>query len=191
MFGTLFPTEQFQTDAAINLGNSGGPMFNLDGEVIGIVSYILSQSGGFEGLGFVMTSNMARRILLEQRSMWSGLEGQFMIGEIARLFNLPQPEGLLVERVARGSLARHLGLLGGTMKLTIEDEPVTLGGDIILAVMGIDVSLENSQRIRERLLELEDGDEMVIKVLRGGEILEMRNEYVEDLLIPSAPRSVE
>ena len=65
LFGGFLPTEQFQTDAAINEGNSGGPMFNMKGEVIGIVSYIISQSGGFEGLGFVITSNMAKRLLLD------------------------------------------------------------------------------------------------------------------------------
>ena len=64
LFGGFLPTDQFQTDAAINQGNSGGPMFNMNGEVIGIVSYIISQSGGSEGLGFVITSNMAQRLLM-------------------------------------------------------------------------------------------------------------------------------
>ena len=79
----------FQTDAAINQGNSGGPMFNLEGEVIGIVSHIISQGGGFEGLGFVITSNMATRLLLEQRNLWSGFEGVRLHGEMARLLNVP------------------------------------------------------------------------------------------------------
>lgn len=62
--GTFEVSEVFQTDAAINQGNSGGPLFNLGGEVIGIASSILTKSGGFEGLGFAVTSNTAKRLLL-------------------------------------------------------------------------------------------------------------------------------
>ena len=59
-------SELFQTDAAINQGNSGGPLFNMAGEVIGIASRILTRSGGSEGLGFAIASNTANRLLLEQ-----------------------------------------------------------------------------------------------------------------------------
>src|SRR5438309_13678 len=86
--------------AAINQGNSGGPMFNMQAEVIGVVSHIISKSGGFEGLGFVVSSNMARKLLLEQRSFWSGTAGFVVSGELAKVFNLPQPVGLLVQRIA-------------------------------------------------------------------------------------------
>jgi len=58
--------EYIQTDASINTGNSGGPMFNLQGEVIGIVSNILTKSGGFEGIGFATTSNLTKELLLEK-----------------------------------------------------------------------------------------------------------------------------
>ena len=68
IYSELATAEFVQTDAAINEGNSGGPMFGMAGEVIGIVSHIISKSGGFEGLGFVVTSNMARALLLERRS---------------------------------------------------------------------------------------------------------------------------
>ena len=66
--------EFFQTDASINQGNSGGPMFNMNGEVIGIVSHILSKSGGFEGMGFAVTSNSAKQLLLEEKRIWSGVD---------------------------------------------------------------------------------------------------------------------
>src|SRR2546428_13848763 len=84
--------EFFQTDAAINQGNSGGPLFNMQGEVIGIVSYILSHSGGSEGLGFAVTSKVARQ-LLEQKSFWSGVSGYMLSGDLAQGFNVPPPGG--------------------------------------------------------------------------------------------------
>jgi len=59
--------ELLQTDAAINKGNSGGPMFNMNGEVVGIVSHILTESGGFEGIGFVVSSNVAVKLFIEKR----------------------------------------------------------------------------------------------------------------------------
>lgn len=88
--------EFFQTDASINQGNSGGPMFNMSGEVIGIVSYILSQSGGFQGLRFVATSNIATKLLLEEKFIWDGMDAIFINGLLASIFNVPQSGGLLV-----------------------------------------------------------------------------------------------
>ena len=105
--------ELFQTDAAINQGNSGGPMFNMAGEVIGIASSILTKSGGFEGLGFVVTSNTARRLLLEQPSFWFGLDGIVLKDELAAAFNLPQPMGLLVQQVADNCPAGRLVIQSG------------------------------------------------------------------------------
>jgi serine protease Do len=98
------PVEFLQTDAAINSGNSGSPMFNLKGEVIGIVSNIMSRSGGSEGLAFAATSNTARRILLEQKPFWTGIEGLVVDGNLARALNLTQPAGMLVQRVAEDRL---------------------------------------------------------------------------------------
>src|SRR5213593_389112 len=132
-FSDMGRAEYFQTDAAINQGNSGGPMFSMQGEVIGIVSYILSHSGGSEGLGFAVTSKVARQ-LLEQKSFWSGVNGFMLSGDLAQVFNVPPPGvGLLVQRVAVGSPAEQLGLRGGTTRATIADEELVVGGDIILA----------------------------------------------------------
>ena len=89
--------EFLQTNATINTGNSGGPMFNMAGEVIGIVSHNISKSGGSEGLGFVVTSNTVKRLLLERPTFWSGLEGQLISGPIAQILNIPQPVGYLVK----------------------------------------------------------------------------------------------
>jgi S1-C subfamily serine protease len=187
LFGGFLPTEQFQTDAAINQGNSGGPMFNMDGEVIGIVSYIISESGGFEGLGFVITSNMARRLLLEEGRIWSGFQGRVLQGELARIFNVPQDSGVLVEIVADRSIAKALGLQGGTIKAAIGEEKIIIGGDIILEAMGISINESERDRIRSRFHDMRSGDEIVVKILRGGEILELKKTFYPDLMLPQAP----
>ena len=75
VYKTMPLAEFFQTDATINTGNSGGPMFAMNGDVIGIVSHNISKGGGSEGLGFVVTINTAKQLLLEKKSFWSGLEG--------------------------------------------------------------------------------------------------------------------
>ena len=92
MLGGVESLELIQTDAAINQGNSGGPMFSLNGEVVGIVSHILSQSGGSEGLGFAVSARAAQEVLQEGRSFWSGFEGRYVTGALAALLNVP-PRG--------------------------------------------------------------------------------------------------
>ena len=137
IYSELAGAEFLQTDAAINQGNSGGPMFNQAGEVVGIVSHIISKSGGFEGLGFVVTSNMARALLLERRSFWSGVQGFVLRDHLAKVFNVPQSTGILVQRVAAGSPAERSGLRPGTLKATIDGQTFVVGGDIILSIGGI------------------------------------------------------
>ncbi len=143
--------EFFQTDAAVNQGNSGGPMFNLKGEVVGVVSYILTQSGGFEGLGFAVTSNTAKQLLLDRPPFWSGLQGHGLSGELAALLNVPQTSGMLVLQVAEGSPAARIGLRGGTTKVRIGNARFVLGGDIILRVMGIPMhpDIDTYERMNE------------------------------------------
>ena len=171
-YDTMMPAEFFQTDAAINQGNSGGPMFNLKGEVIGIVSHMITRSGGSEGLGFATTSNMARRLLLDSPSMWSGMESLPIPVEISGAFNIPPPgHGLLVQKVARGSPAARLGLQGGNLKATILEQDMFLGGDIIVAAMGIPVgSAEGYTRISETITRTKRGEKIWVDILRGGQI---------------------
>jgi len=168
-FAGLVSTELFQTDAAINRGNSGGPMFDMNGHVIGIVSHMLSVSGGSEGLGFVVTSNMARRLLLDERSVWHGLDGYLLTGELAGALNLP-PAGLLVQRVAGGSPAERLGLRGGRYGIAVGDEQLLLGGDVIIAVDEIALAEPDAyERVRRRLLKLRaSGGVMHLSVIRRG-----------------------
>ncbi|HWN97676.1 MAG TPA: trypsin-like peptidase domain-containing protein [Blastocatellia bacterium] len=172
--------EFFQTDAAINGGNSGSPMFDWKGEVIGIVSNILSRSGGFEGIGFAATSKMAR-ILLEQKPFWSGMEGILVQGDLAGMLNLQQPAGFLVQRVAEGSPGWRLGIRPGTLRASIEGSDLLLGGDVMLSVNGIEVLEGNasSQRIYESLSNLKPGEQLVARVLRAGQVVELSTEITQ------------
>jgi len=186
--GGLVPAELLQTDAAINEGNSGGPMFNLQGEVVGIVSHIITHSGGFEGLGFAVSSNTAREMVLEQRSMWSGVESVPLQGLMAEALNVPQTRAALVQKVADNSLGAHLGLRAGTMRGNLEGQPLLLGGDVILSVMGISLEDPDAYRkIRDRMNGLGEQDKITVKVLRAGIVIDLNNFYFKDLLVPEAP----
>lgn len=167
--------EFFQTDAVINTGNSGGPMFNMAGEVIGIVSHNISKSGGSEGLGFVVTINTAKKLLLEERSFWSGLEGRLLSDELADLLNLPpNAVGYLVKTVAKGSPGEAVGLRGGTKVAIIDGEPIVLGGDVILKIQGVPVrGLANYEQIRKILSALPAGGNLTVTVLRAGKVIEL------------------
>ncbi|MCB1861101.1 MAG: trypsin-like peptidase domain-containing protein [Gammaproteobacteria bacterium] len=165
----------FQTDAAVNQGNSGGPMFNMDGEVIGVVSHILSKSGGFEGLGFVVTANSARELVLERQAFWLGLEGVMLSEQMAELLNLPQNMGMLVQKVAQDSPAARLGLRPGTLQTRIGTKTLMLGGDIVLAVAGVPMEKERDvyTEIRTRLEEMAPDDTLSLEVLRGGQRVQL------------------
>ncbi len=149
-------------------------MFDMQGRVIGIVSHIISKSGGFEGLGFVVTTKMARRMLLEAPSFWTGMSALLLTDKLARVLNLPQPSGLLVQRVADGSAAAVIGIRGGTTRATIAGTELILGGDIILESVGIPMVDDASrQRIRDALGHLKGGDPIKVKVLREGQVVEL------------------
>ncbi len=159
-----------QTDAAISKGNSGGPMFNMKGEVVGIVSSIVSRSGGSEGLGFTIASNVAKSLLLDRDPIWSGIDSVMLDGSLARAFQLPVGRsGALVQRVAKGSIGERLGILGGSISATIEGQEVMLGGDIIIEAGGLRVNRKDFfRRFLDKLEKLKPEDEFTVLVLRGG-----------------------
>ena len=167
---SLTAVEFLQTDAAVNSGNSGSPVFTMDGEVVGIVSSIMSQSGGSEGLAFAATANTVKHFLLERKPFWSGIDGLLVTGELARALNLPQPAGILVQRVAGGSIAARLGLQPGTLRANVGGADLLLGGDVILNVNGIPV-VENDdsyEAILNSIGTLKPGDPLVVRVFRQG-----------------------
>lgn len=167
--------EFFQTDAAINQGNSGGPMFNMNGEVIGIVSSILSFSGGFEGLGFAATSNIAKDMLLQRGSVWLGIDALPLNMELCKVFNVQQEGALLVQSVTDKSAGYFMGLKGGYIKMSLGDTEFLAGGDIILAFDGIVLDgMAKLEELREYLNSVEPRHQYTVKVLRAGEELELK-----------------
>jgi len=163
--------EFLQTDAAINTGNSGGPMFNMEGEVIGIVSYILTLSGGFEGIGFAVSSNVASTLLTQKGAFWFGAEGFMLNKEMASAFNVPAQGGVLIQKVAKNSPAGKMGLQAGTMYATIDEEEILIGGDIVLTIIGIPVtSQEDLTAVRQKMNSFTTGNVLTIDVLREGRI---------------------
>ncbi len=169
----LMKVEFFQTDASINQGNSGGPMFNMKGEVIGIVSFILSKSGGFDGIGFAATTNLAYELLINEDRGWNGVESIIVAGEVAKILNLPQSAGILLTDVVPLSPAGIAGLQGGDYIAEIAGQEVVLGGDIILEIENIRIdSQESIEKIMEIMSKIERGSSFKIKYLRGGKVLE-------------------
>src|SRR2546428_9351394 len=106
----------------------------------------MTGSGGFEGLGVAATATMARRLLLERKPFWSGMEGILIQGDLAGVLNLPQPAGFVVQRVAAGSLGGRLGIRPGAFRISVEGSDLLLGGDIILAVNCMEI-LPHSQAL--------------------------------------------
>ena len=165
--------EYIQTDASINTGNSGGPMFNLKGEVIGVVSSILTKSGGFEGIGFATTSNLTRKHLIENKHFWSGVDLVPLTGKMAEIFNLPQKTGFLVQRVVMSSPLGIIGVRGSTIEMEIGGQKIWVGGDIVLSFNGI--KIEESDEV---LLEIANNmdnrspdDPVQVTVLRAGKVI--------------------
>ncbi|WP_208103824.1 S1C family serine protease [Flagellimonas ochracea] len=162
--------EFFQTDAAINHGNSGGPMFNSNGNVIGIVSSILTESGGFEGIGFAATSNVTKKLVVDENSLYTGLDGYLLDEASAYLLNVPQSGGLLVQRVVPLSPADFAGLKGGNVAIELNEEKIILGGDVILRVNGIKLEsvdvLEEVVRIVQK--SKKTNSPLELEIVRGG-----------------------
>jgi len=163
--------EFFQTDAAINKGNSGGPMFNMQGEVVGIVSSILSFSGGFEGLGFAATMSIAEKMLTQPGRIWFGTDVLPMNTEFCKLFNVPQNGAILVQSVTENSPAYFMGMKGGYVTMKIGETELLAGGDFILQFDDIPLnSSANIEKFYAYLNTLERGHQYKIKVYRAGEI---------------------
>jgi serine protease Do len=125
-----------QTDAAINPGNSGGPLLNLDGAIVGVNSAIASASGGFEGIGFAIPSNMAFYVTKQLMAHgkvergWLGVSVQDLSYEQARSLGLTLPKGALVSEVVKGGPAENAGLRKGDVILDYNNSEVKDSGEL-------------------------------------------------------------
>ena len=134
-----------QTDASINQGNSGGPLFNMDGDVIGINTAILSPTGTSSGIGFAIPSNSAKRVIDqliefgETKRGWLGVRIQFVTKEIADAEKLDKPRGALVSNVAEGSPSDKAGILPGDIILEFNETLINKMQELPLIVAQTDV----------------------------------------------------
>jgi serine protease Do len=174
-----FPlAEFFQTDAVINTDNSGGPMFSGAGELIGIVSHNITKSGGSEGLGFVVTANTVRRLLVERNRRSYGLDLLLVTGATAQALNVPQSGGFLVKQVAKESVVVPLGLKGGDRIGIVEGQQIVVGGDILLTIQGVTVtSLADMAKALKALESLQPGQDLRVTVLRAEKVVPLTTKW--------------
>jgi S1-C subfamily serine protease len=164
-----------ETDAAINHGNSGGPLINSLGEVIGINSAATSDassSGGAVGLGFAIPINSVKGVIAEIvhgakiQHAFLGVSVLPLTGSVARIFDLPSSHGLLVQQVVNGSSANRAGLRAGTTVAVIGGESYRLGGDIIVALDGI--PLVDEAQLGNLIEERTPGERVELVIWRAG-----------------------
>jgi S1-C subfamily serine protease len=163
--------EAIQTDAAINPGNSGGPLLNSHGEVIGINTMIASSVGQNAGIGFAIPINTAKAVLNDLLTLGRvrrpvlGVKTVPISPEIADELGLPADYGLLVVQVIPGSAAERGGLRAGTERAYYGNYPITVGGDLIVAIDGQQV--QDQQQLAQVMNNHRAGDRVRVTIYRG------------------------
>ena len=169
--------EAIQTDAAINPGNSGGPLMNWHGEVIGINTMILSNVGQNAGIGFAIPINTAKAVLNDLVTLGRvrrpalGVHTIPISPELADEIGLPADHGLLIVQVTPGGSADQAGLRAGTERAYLGNIPIMLGGDLIVAIDGEDISSEED--LSQMMNNHRAGDTVKITIYRGKKKLEV------------------
>ena len=144
--GRILPNESYvpfiQTDVAVNPGNSGGPLFNMRGEVVGINSLIYSRTGGYQGLSFAIPIDIAMDVAQQLRTSGKvtrsriGVQVQELTRELAASFGLKEPRGALVSMVEKGGPAGKAGMREGDIVLSLNGQPVQDSADLARLVAG-------------------------------------------------------
>lgn len=162
-----------QTDAAINGGNSGGPLLDSNGAVIGINTAILGQTN--MGIGFALPINRAKALLADYQAgrvterPKIGVTTEFVAGDLAEALGLPRRGGLLVQSVVRGSSEDVAGIRGASQVVAIGNVELGIGGDLIVAVDGKLVDREDA--LVRAISQKRVGDVISVTVMRNGKTL--------------------
>jgi S1-C subfamily serine protease len=174
---STFIEEAIQTDAAINRGNSGGPLINSRGEVIGINSAIYTPSGTTAGIGFAIPINTAKSIANDLitdgrvHRAFLGVETISIVGGLAEALDLPVQEGLLVETVTKGGPAAAAGIHGGDRIAQAGMRRFYIGGDVIVGLDGQKVASQFDVNLV--LNHHRPGDTINVSLYRGGKKMDI------------------
>jgi len=160
-----------QTDAAVNPGNSGGPLLNAEGEVIGITTAIFSTGGGFEGIGLAVPINTAKAVAEELRDHgyvrrpFLGISGLDLTPQLSLRLELPVEGGVLIQLVHEDSAAATADIRAGDQVIETPIGTIVLGGDVLVAISGEPVS---SMAEANRLVQSREiGERISFEVVRG------------------------
>jgi S1-C subfamily serine protease len=173
-----FIDEAIQTDAAINRGNSGGPLLNSHGEVIGINSAIYAPTGTTAGIGFAIPVNTARRVAEDLitkgrvRRATLGAEGRAIWPGLAEALDLGVQEGILIERVIPGGPAAGAGIRGGNKVVLAGLQELRIGGDVLIAIDGKPVT--NQMDLNLLLNRAQPGDSVTLTIVRDGKKMDVQ-----------------
>jgi len=161
-----------QTDAALNHGNSGGPLLNADGDVIGVNAQIApSDANANIGIGFAIPINTVKQItatLIDHRKVqhaFLGIEAKAIDAQIAQVFHLPADSGLLLARVIKGTGAAHSGLKAGSTEVVVEGESWPAGGDLLVKADGR--ALTTVDDLRNVIADKKPGSSLKLELFRG------------------------
>jgi S1-C subfamily serine protease len=166
-------SDAIQTDAAINRGNSGGPLLDARGRVIGINSQIRSSGGGSVGVGFAVSGDTVRRSIRQIRAggeakyAYIGISSQRLYPQLARKLGVPVDEGAIVAEVVEDGPAAKAGIRGGGREIRFQATLVKVGGDVVTKVAGHKVTRDND--FSELITQFQPGDKVALELYRGDE----------------------
>ncbi len=164
-------SDGIQTDAAINEGNSGGPLINAEGQVIGINEQIATTTGSNTGLGFAVPINTAINVMNQLKTngtvkyAWLGIQGQTLSSDVANALGLKVSQGVLVAQVVSGSPADKAGIKGGSDQQALQGQVYVTGGDIITAIDG--KSVTSMEELSGVINQHKPGDKITLTVVSG------------------------